>query len=115
MAAIQPRAAAVLIVRDGALVTLDPNDVKVIQFDWDTDNLASGVGITTSTFTITTLRGAATLAKDSESIVTGARSTQLRLSTPTLGALYRIDNKIVTNESPAQTIDRHFKVLGQNK
>lgn len=119
---------SVLVVRDGALVTQDPNDARVYVNDWDTDNLASGVIISSHTFTVTQLRGAATpaLTKDSEAILASwtdesghvyatTRTTRLRLSGGSLGALYRIDETIVTNESPTQTKDRHFKLLIQQK
>lgn len=39
-----------LTVLDGALVPLDPNDSRVLSMDWDTDNLADGTIISTSTF-----------------------------------------------------------------
>jgi hypothetical protein len=104
-------------VNDGALVTKDPSDRLVYLFDWDAENLTAGVSISQSTFTITALRpsGDTALTKDNETIVSGSRKTQLRLIGGTLGALYQIDNAIVTNESPAQTKERSFKVLIQNK
>lgn len=37
-------------------IVLDPSDKRVVLFDWDDDNLASGVTIVTSTFTITAIR-----------------------------------------------------------
>lgn len=105
----------------GGLVVLDPGDKRVIQFDWGTDTLAAGVEIASSgsTFTITAIKqnGATALTKDQESIVTGNRKTQLRLlaTTATAGDRYRVDNTIVTNESPAQTHDQGFYVLIQNR
>jgi hypothetical protein len=119
---------SLLVVRDGALVTQDPNDVRVYIFDWDTDNLAEDVTISSHTFTITRLRGAASpaLSKDSEAILTawtddaghdyGAlRTTRVRLSGGALGAVYRIDETIVTSESPAQTKERSFRLSIQQK
>lgn len=102
-----------ITIREGALVTKDPADIKVYQVDWDTENLAALVTITTSTWTIT--GPDALLTKDNESILAGSRSTQLRLLAGTLGQTYEIANKIVTNESPAQTKERSFRVLIENK
>jgi len=41
-----------VIVRNGDLVPKDPADAKVYTFDWDTENLATGVTIVTSVFKI---------------------------------------------------------------
>ncbi len=100
-------------VPDGALVTKDPSDVSVYVFDWDVTHLDEAVTISSSEFTITALRpsGNAALTKDQESILSGNRKTRLRLSGGTKGAKYRIDNKIVTSETPAQTKERSFLLL----
>jgi len=99
------------------VATKDPADIKVYQFDWDTDNLAVGVSISSNFFTIVALHPASdtALTKDQESVLAGLRHTQVRLSGGTLGARYRIDNKIVTNETPAQTKERSFILMIQNK
>jgi len=106
-------------IRSGEQLTLDPSDKGVIVFDWDAENLADAVTISTSTFTITTLKqgGTMVLTKDSESIVSGNRKTQLRLlaTTATSGDKYQVHNKIVTAESPAQEKERSFFVLVQDK
>jgi hypothetical protein len=104
---------ATVTISPGALVTKDPSDIKVYIFDWDAENLAAAVSITTSSFSITAIRPAAdtALTKDNESILSGSRKTQLRLTAGTLGALYEITNRIVTNETPAQTKERSFRVL----
>jgi hypothetical protein len=104
-------------VSDGALITKDPSDVPVLVFDWDASHLASGVTITTSTFTITALKPSAdtALTKDQPSILSGSRKTQIRLAAGTLGALYRLDNTIVTSESPAQTKERSVKIKVETK
>jgi len=114
---------SLLIVRDGAFVSQDPNDSLVYTMDWDTDNLLGSATISGHVFAITQLRGGATpaLAKDSESILpawtdseghtyAALRTTQLRLTGGPLGAVYRIDETITTNESPSQTKNRHFKL-----
>lgn len=41
-----------ITVDDGALVSVDPNDQVVIDFDWHTSNLDASVAIATSTFYI---------------------------------------------------------------
>lgn len=46
---------SIVIVPDGALVTQDPSDQVFYQFDWNTNNLSSGVGIDTSQFKVTGL------------------------------------------------------------
>jgi Na+-translocating ferredoxin:NAD+ oxidoreductase RnfC subunit len=98
---------------------LDPSDIRVIQFDWDDEALPAGVTITTSTFTISVIRqsGVTALTKDNPTIVSGSRKTQVRLlaTTATAGDKYRLMNTIVTNESPAQTIERQITVLVQNQ
>ena len=105
---------SVLTILDGDQVTKDPSESRVFLFDWDAYNLAAAVTITTSTWTLTPLYPSATdavLTKDSESILTGDRKTQLRLTAGTLGQTYEIANKIVTSESPAQTKERSFRLL----
>lgn len=106
-----------ITVRAGGLVTKDPSDIKVYVVDWDSENLAAGVTISTSTWTITAISPSTTdaiLTKDSESILTGSRKTQVRLSAGTVGQSYEIANRIVTSEAPAQTKERSFRVLVQN-
>lgn len=107
-----------ITVRPGGLVVKDPADLKVYKFDWDTENLASAVTISTSTWTITPISPSTTdavLTKDSESILAGSRTTQVRLTAGTLGQTYEIANKIVTSETPAQTKERSFRVLVQQQ
>lgn len=108
---------ATVTIQVGALVQKDPSDIKVYKVDWDTSNLGVGVTISTSTWTITAIKPSiidTALTKDSESILAGSRTTQVRLAAGTLGQTYEIANKIVTNESPAQTKERSFRVLIQN-
>jgi 2-keto-3-deoxy-galactonokinase len=106
-------------ISPGQLVVLDPSDIRVFTFDWGTSNLPVGVTISTSTFTITVRKqnGLTALTKDNETIISGNRSTQLRLNatTATLGDKYIVANKIVTSESPAQTKERSFNVLIEDR
>lgn len=108
---------SVLTIRAGGLVVLDPSDVRVIEFDWEAENLPDGVTITSSSYALELLKGSATpaLTKDQESILSGSRSTQVRLSTIADGAVYRVSNTIVTSESPSQTKEQSYKVLGQQR
>jgi hypothetical protein len=107
----------IITIRNGDLTSQDPNDQLVYRFDWDTDNLLTGVLINSSSFTITQIAGATTtaLTKDQESIVAGSRQTQLRIAGGDVGALFEIANKIVTNESPTQTKERSFRLLIEEK
>jgi hypothetical protein len=95
-------------VDDGALVTKDASESLLYVFDWDAANLGTSVTISTSTFTITAIRpsGDTALTKDNPSILSGSRKTQVRVIGGTTGALYQLDNTIVTSESPAQTKER---------
>ncbi len=107
-----------ITIRDGALTTKDPSDIRVYNFDWGTTALAVDVSIVTSTFTIEAVSGDTTttpVTKDSETILAGDRDTQLRLSAGAAGSRWRIHNQIVTNESPSQTIERSFFLLVQQQ
>lgn len=101
-------------VRPGDLVTIDPSEKRVIQFDWDTENLAVGVTVT-SVFTITVVkqRGATALTKDNESVLSGNRKTQVRLdaTTATLGDQYLLANKVTTSEVPSQVKEQSIQIL----
>jgi len=108
----------VVTLADGALVLKDPSDIKSYTIDWDAENLAAAVTISTSTWTITAVSPSlvdTALTKDQETILSGARKTQVRLSAGTLGQKYVIANKIVTSESPAQTKERSFTVWVQDR
>ena len=104
-------------IRPGDTYVIDPSDKRVVTFDWS--GLASGVEISTSTFTIGTLKqnGLTILTKDNPTIVAGNRGTQVRLdaTTATVGDRYTLANAVVTNESPAQTIERQINILVQNQ
>jgi hypothetical protein len=104
-----------ITVRPDAIIEKDTNEQRVIEFDWDADNLATSATITTSTWTITVVRPATefpiALANDNNSIVpTANRKTQTRLTGGTLGSLYHVTNQIVTNETPTQTKERSIYV-----
>ncbi len=107
-------------IQAGGLAVFDPSDKRVLQFNWDSTNaLATGVEITASVWTITAISqsGVTALTKDNESVVAGNRKTQVRLlaTTATLGDSYYVENKITTNETPAQEIEQGFRVVVQNR
>ena len=105
-----------ITIEDGGLVVMDPSDVSVYTFDWDTRHLEASVTISTSSFSIAVITpGYSALTKDNESILSGSRKTSVRLSAAVLGVKYRIQNQIVTNETPPQTKERSFYVVGQNR
>jgi len=114
-------------IRAGGLIVKDPNSSEIYAVDWDLEHLRAGVQIASQSFLIT---GAdAVLTKDSEGLLTAAqattqfartvtldnRGTSLRLLAGTLGVKYTVTNRIITNESPAQTKDASFKVLVQQR
>lgn len=111
-------ARATQTIQAGGLVVLDPANSEFIQFDWDS-KLADDAEISTSTWTIVAIKqsGETALTKDNETIVTGGRKVQARFisTTASEGDKYWVNSKIVTNESPAQTIEQRFKVLIQNQ
>jgi hypothetical protein len=107
-------------IEAGGLIILDPADERLLDFTWD-EVLESGVTITASTWTITAIKqsGATALTNDNAAILSseGSRVTQSRFlaTTATNGDRYWVSNEIVTDETPAQTIEQRFKVLIQNQ
>lgn len=97
-------------IQPNGLYEKDTNENRVVVFDWDAENLASSVEIATSTWVVTVERPSGEtpvgMANDNSSILSGNRKTQTRLTGGTVGSLYRVTNRIVTNESPAQTKER---------
>ena len=106
-----------ITIQDGGLAIQDPNDQLVYAFDWGTSYLADGVSISTSTWTGTAKKPstATALTTDNTAIAAGNRSTQIRISGGDLGAVYQVANKIVTDESPSQTIERSFYLKVENR
>ena len=102
-----------ITIQSGGLVTKDPNNIEVFMVDWDQERLATGVEISDSTWAITGPDSA--LTEDEDSIVTGNRKTQIRLTGGTLHKRYTVTNTIETNETPAQTIDASFFILIQQE
>lgn len=122
-----------LTVHPGDVVVLDPNDKRVVVFDWDLENLATSVEIASYTHTITAIRqsGATAMTKDNEAKLTAVqataalgrtvsvdnRATRLRLlaTTATLNDEYEVACQIITNESPAQQKEQSLRVLIQDR
>jgi hypothetical protein len=97
-------------VRDGVTIVKDPNDEAVYIFDWDS---RLGEGVIIEDFSFITSGPDALLTLEEESLLSGSRSTQFRLTDGTAGRKYKVTNRIVTNEDPAQTLDAAFYVLIQ--
>lgn len=118
-------------IRDGGQVVKDSADIKTYCVDWR-DMFRASVQITTSTWTITAIAPSTTdavLTKDNEAILSAALATtaleetvseenlvtRVRLTAGTNGQKYQVANKVVSNESPAQTIERSFFVLVEDR
>jgi len=102
-----------ITVSDGKTITKDPSDISVYVFDWDAEHLAAAVTISTSTWTLTGISGDVTttpMTKDQPSILAGTRKTQIRLSAGAIGSRWRLDNAIVTSESPSQQKERSIYI-----
>lgn len=110
---------ATVTVYPGALITFDPSDKKIIVFDFDTLNLATGVELTNSAsaygITIAALKqnGVTALSFDNAALVTGNRKVQARFlaTTATRGDRYRVSVKATTNETPVQ--EKEYSILIQ--
>jgi hypothetical protein len=104
-------------IHDGGLLVQDPSDEVVYEFDWDAEALAEDASIDESTFTVTALRPstATALQTADEDIGDNGRTARVTLSGGALGALYRIDHRIVTDETPAQTKERSFRLKIENR
>ncbi len=95
----------------GTTIIKDADAELVYTWDWSAWLIGSAL-IASTTFIITPPASEPTsdLTKDSEGIVTGSTSTSLRLLGGTTGKKYTVTNRVVTNESPAQTDDRSIVV-----
>lgn len=96
------------------VVEKDPNDKRVIVWDADTLNLAAGVEIVSAAFVIKRLepkpgQDRNTLTFDSDDILEGNRSVQVRILDGTLGGKYQLTLRFVTNETPFQ--DKSYSIF----
>src|SRR5262245_31569802 len=97
-------------IRAGHTTTKREAERKTYLVDWNSDSLADGAVITASDWIITPIAPSSIedvtpddeLEADEERVMTGSRSTAVRLSGGTPGQTYEIANRIVTSESPAQ-------------
>jgi hypothetical protein len=107
-------------IRDGGLVQKDPSDVNVYEFDWGTLHLGVGVTIISSVFTVAAVRPASatvptlTSSGSGLGIQPGSRSTKVKVTGGTLGAVYELTNTITTSETPSQTKDRMCRIKVAN-
>jgi hypothetical protein len=108
-------------VKDGALITIDPSDATVLDWDWGTKHLAVGVTISSSSFRLVAIRQAASpspVTLDSDSILSGDRTTQVRIvgaGDAALGDLFQLTNSITTSESPPQIKERSIRLLVEQR
>jgi hypothetical protein len=104
-------------IKDGGLISKDPSDVSIYVVDWGEEKLSDDAEILTSTFTVSAVRptSATLITKDQEGIVTGNRKTRVRIAGGEANALYEVTNRIVTDESPSQTLERSFRVLVEQR
>lgn len=108
-------------VSDGATILKDPTDVSTYTFDWGTNHLAAAVTIASQTTTVTGISGDITLTPltvlttSPLGIQALSRTVKLKLSAGALGSKWRVDQAIVTSETPAQTKERSFFVKLQER
>ena len=106
---------------DGQTVTQDPSDSIVYHFLWGTKNLNTGVTIATNTTTIrkvTPSAGSSVATVDNVGVLADGRTSQVRViggGDTAVGHLYEVTNQIVTDESPAQTKQRSFRIRIQQR
>jgi hypothetical protein len=112
-------------IHTGGLLKLDPDADEAFEVDWNAQHLPQGVGLTSSTWVVAGVRGAASLddhdpgigeynADDEWESAAAGRVTRVFLtgiSGITEGQKYRITNRIVTDTTPPETKDASFTVL----
>ncbi len=106
-----------MTIRSGGLIVKGPSETEIYLMDWSSEHLVAGMTISTSAWAFTRLSGATTglMMMDNETILAGSRTTHARFFGGTEGQTYDVTNTIVTNETPARTKDRSFKVLIQDR
>jgi hypothetical protein len=102
-------------ITPGGLFVKTTAEDKTLEFDWRT-NLAAGVQIATSTFTVATIRPADADDLTIDDLASGLglqsgnRTAKVEVSEGTEGAVYRLTHTVVTDETPAQTKQKSIKV-----
>lgn len=113
-------------IHSGGLLTKDPHSDEPFFVDWGReDRIGSSVGISTSTWLISgpdnnltsANPGIGTLNYTTTVFTTDAAGqvTKAHFTGGTVGETYTVTNRIVTNETPARTLDASFDVLIQQE
>jgi hypothetical protein len=99
-----------LTILDGGVAKKRSEAVYVYTFDYDAESLATDAQLSSvGTFTIDPADGR--LTKDSESLVSGNRKVEVRLSGGKPNKMYTIRHTAPTNEAPARTMAAVFHLF----
>jgi|GEM_PF-4965414 len=95
-------------IRDGGHTTKDSSEVLLYVFDYGVlSNLPQGVELATvGTFTITP----SGLTQANQSLESGNRKAHVLISGGIVGRTYTIEHTAQTNETPAQTKSKWFRL-----
>jgi len=95
-------------IRDKGHTTKDSSEELLYLFDYDVlDNLRPGVELATmGTFTITP----SGLTQASQALEAGNRSAHVLIGGGIVGRTYTIEHTVQTNETPAQTKSKWFRL-----
>lgn len=106
---------SIVTVDDKGVLEQHPTAVKVYEFDFDSENLAPMVTVTSAPTVVTVVRGLNTTPAiiDQTSILVGNRKTRFRFSGGTEGTLYRVTVTPITSETPTQTKPKYVDILVQ--
>lgn len=96
-----------LTIEDDQTATKRSAEAFVYVFDYDAEHLAPTVELASvGTFTLDPADGR--LTTDNAALVTGNRKVSLRVMGGKVNKTYIVSHTAVTNESPAQTVDKRF-------
>jgi hypothetical protein len=98
-------------IHTGGLLKLDPDADEAFEVDWNAQHLPQGVGLTSSTWVVAGVRGAASLDDHDPAAGRVTRVFLNGITGITEGQKYRITNRIVTDTTPPETKDASFTVL----
>jgi hypothetical protein len=98
---------------ESSLIVKDPASLEPYGFDWTEWLLELGASVTITTSTWAVTKGGGTLALSDDSIIVGARKTQVKLNGGLAGKTYLVTNSILTTSGDED--ERSFKVLVQNR
>lgn len=111
----------IVTVRDGQTVVQDPGESLVYHFMWGRLNLQPDVNIASGVMSIrkiTPTTGSPVAAVDNDLVLTDGRTHQVRVVSggdSANGHLYEVTSRIVTDEVPAQTKERSFRIRIQQR